>query len=774
LAWALAASWALARDVAVPADVPTIDLAVTLAEAGGSVFVASGYETERTAVVITHDVSIFAEPTVVLPALRVLGCALTLEGGVLGTAEPLAGRDARPVALVQLGGALTLTDVRFDLPDDSRGLSVVDAVVLGVRLSAEGGYSRPLLGFAGSEVTLEQLSVHDFVGNVILAVSSTVRLSGADLSGNRSRLAGADLLAGIGSDVSVTNSVFSGSSTDNFGGSIAIVDSDLAVMDSAFSGGRALVGGAIAAWTTAEGAPTVSLERVAFSSVRADSAGGAVYLADAVATVTDTSFRDATVRASDPGAGGGALRADGGSLTVVRGSFEATQAPYGGAIQVLEGALSVSDTSFVDVDAWTGGGVYTYGSTVTLSAVDVSNARANLAGGALYQYGGTLSWDGGSVVDASAGYGGGLYLSEVAATLSGLRAERGFATESGGFVVAERGTLDAQGMWVADHLAASGAGFFVIGATSTRVAHSTFCDNAATDSGAALAVADAAGPVTLDHLVIGGSASGAGAAAHLVQTAPGGPATSVLNVTFANNVAAVADLLLDGGEVDVRNTIGHHGSIGVYASASTTLTGGYNLFWGNQVSVVDEADSGVLPGVEAVFADPRFEALVPGSCATSNYGLGSGSPARSAGDPAFTNEDGTRAHIGAFGGAGTSPDDSDGDGASDALDCADDDPTVHPSAVEVWYDGVDQDCDGIDRDQDGDGVAWPTDCDDRDATVAPGAEDLPGDGLDQDCRSTIWLAGGCASAGGAARGGAAALAAAVLLGRRALAGRRSG
>ncbi|MDP2312086.1 MAG: MopE-related protein [Pseudomonadota bacterium] len=82
-------------------------------------------------------------------------------------------------------------------------------------------------------------------------------------------------------------------------------------------------------------------------------------------------------------------------------------------------------------------------------------------------------------------------------------------------------------------------------------------------------------------------------------------------------------------------------------------------------------------------------------------------------------------------------DDADSDGYS-TDDCNDGDPAVHPGAAEVWYDGVDQDCDGAsDLDQDGDGVDDAahngTDCDDTDATVFPGAADAWYDGVDQDC-----------------------------------------
>jgi hypothetical protein len=85
--------------------------------------------------------------------------------------------------------------------------------------------------------------------------------------------------------------------------------------------------------------------------------------------------------------------------------------------------------------------------------------------------------------------------------------------------------------------------------------------------------------------------------------------------------------------------------------------------------------------------------------------------------------------------------DFDGDGVDDDDDCRPEDPMIFPGANDIWGDGIDSNCDGLDGvDSDGDGFPGNAgqgevmqDCHDGDPAIHPGAEEVPCDDEDNDC-----------------------------------------
>ena len=165
---------------------------------------------------------------------------------------------------------------------------------------------------------------------------------------------------------------------------------------------------------------------------------------------------------------------------------------------------------------------------------------------------------------------------------------------------------------------------------------------------------------------------------------------------------------------------------------------------------VDASDA-VVDSLDADCADAgEARATAPaGDCDDADAAYNPGAPEPDCTDPRDYNCDGSVGYA-----------DADGDGFAACAECDDGSAAVNPAATELPGDGVDSDCDGVERcyvDTDGDGYrpdatstvasanvtcdgpgealasAAADDCDDTDATVSPAATELVGDERDSDC-----------------------------------------
>jgi hypothetical protein len=84
--------------------------------------------------------------------------------------------------------------------------------------------------------------------------------------------------------------------------------------------------------------------------------------------------------------------------------------------------------------------------------------------------------------------------------------------------------------------------------------------------------------------------------------------------------------------------------------------------------------------------------------------------------------------------------DADRDGVRFPADCDDTNPAIHPGAVDIPDDGIDQNCDGRDAtnlDRDHDGFPRPQDCDDTNGSIHPGAREVIGNTVDENCDGIV-------------------------------------
>ncbi len=422
--------------------------------------------------------------------------------------------------------------------------------------------------------------------------------------------------------------------------------------------------------------------------------------ADAVFTGLTTSEVSATI-----------IDASGGTVDVQSSVFALG---YGSAISVRDTSLTVGDSRFEGNRASSGGYYYygyypSYGTLLGGAGVQAIDSAVDLHDLVL--------------VDNTGPTGGAVQLSNTTGTV--------------------------QRVWACGNSADEGGALWADG--SVDVSASAFRGNVATGAGGALALAAGTGT----HLTLVDNQASDGAAFY------GGGAIADSVIVDHNDVAGSGGLTVDGNlwwdnpqpmsvplpasELQADPYLIHQVACGPFMAIPTWGTAGVDA---GAASDLDgsAADLGSVGGPDA---DPALWADDDGDGVVAAYDCDDGDAALGGTALRYLDGDGDGFGSGApYAGGCPLPLD-----AVEGGDCDDTSADRAPGLAEVAGDGIDQDCDGVDRvvcytDDDGDGFGVDRvevdgacgdlarvdgDCDDGDEAAYPGAEDPRCDGINSDC-----------------------------------------
>ena len=529
---------------------------------------------------------------------------IDFDSAVFGTAQTIA-LTGGSLELMNTSGPETITGPALGVTISGSGLSRVFQIDANVAASISG-------------LTITAGSVNG-AGAGLSNDHGTVKLTNCIISGNTATNGGGLFTTDYGS-TTLASCIISGNSAASGGGLYTSNYGSTTLANCTVSGNSAASGGGL---SNVFGATTLTNSTIDGNSA---GLGGGFY--SFVGTVTLTNCTVSGNAANNGGAGfdflctaaldacsvsgnfaagsGGGLYSNGSTTTLTSDTFRNNSASVnGGGLYSNSGTTTLTDGALCGNSAGTsGGGVDNVSSTITLCGVTVSGNSAGNGGG-LAGFGGTTTLTDSTVSGNSAGHGGGVYDYNGTSTLTDLLIS-GNVAENGGGLSTYGGTTTLADCTVSGNSAIHAGGGVLNEGGTTTLTDSTVSGNLAT-CGAGVSTY-VVGSTTLTNCTVSGNSASANGGG--LDTTTGGT-TTLTNVTVSGNSAGIlgGGLNNHGGTVILGNTI---------VAANTAASGGGPDAFGSFVSMgynlIGETDSStgwIGSDVTGTSAQPLNPLLAP-------------------------------------------------------------------------------------------------------------------------------------------------------------------